>query len=306
VVAELRGHTDGVIALAFTSDRCLLASGARDGTARVWDVAGSKPGERSVIRKAGDRFHSLAFAPNGRLLAAGSGALNGLVWLFDVTEKVPTETAVLKGPRGAVDALAFSPDGKLVAGGGEDRTIRIWAPGPGFKGEPQSLLVGHTQPIKALTFAPDGKGMASVSRDSAVRIWTLGHIRTWVRATLPPEGEVNTISYTPDGKTLATAGQGVVRLWDLTGAKPAVRTELAGHSGAIRLLLITPDSEMLVSVGADNRAINWNLKTNKPFREWQVPPAGAPGVALTPDGRYLATGKPDGTVQVYRVAEKRS
>jgi WD40 repeat protein len=304
-VAEFRGHTDAVIALAFSADRCLLASSSRDGTARVWDVASGKPGERSLIRKSGDNFHSLAFSPGGRALAIGSGELNGLVWLFDVTEKTPHEKAVLRGPRGAVDALAFSPNGKLVAGCGEDRTLRVWSPKSGSSGEPQTLLLGHAQPIRALTFAPDGKGVATAGPDATVRLWTLGGLRSWERANLPQDGEVYALAYSADGKTLATAGRDLIRLWDLTAVKPTVRAELAGHSGAIPLLLITPDSEMLVSVGEDDRAINWNLRTGKPFREWELPGGATPG-ALTLDGRYLATGSPDGTVRVLRVAEKRS
>src|SRR3954452_13751854 len=86
VLTTLRGHTSSIAALAFTPDRRLLASGARDGTGRIWDVASSKPGERASFRVSGDGgIRSLAFAPNGRILAAGTGA--GTISLFDVSDK---------------------------------------------------------------------------------------------------------------------------------------------------------------------------------------------------------------------------
>src|SRR5579871_858747 len=74
LIAELKGHTDAVTALAFSTDRCLLASASRDGSARVWTIA-SKPGERAVLRRSGgENFRSLVFSPNCRTLAVGASS----------------------------------------------------------------------------------------------------------------------------------------------------------------------------------------------------------------------------------------
>jgi WD40 repeat protein len=303
-VALLRGHQEAVDALAFTPDRALLASSSRDGKARVWDVGGA-PRERSVLGSGGERFLALAFASSGRMLVAGSGGLNGLVRVFDVSDKAPREVAVLKGPRGATNAVAFSPDGKLVAGGGEDRTLRIWDADGGQRGDPRTQLPGHTKPIRALAFAPDGQGVATAGHDGTVRLWSISRIRSWERATLPNAGEVNVVAWSADGKTVATAGQdGVARLWDPTAMKPTPRAELRGHA-AIRALLITPDSRTLICVSEGPRVMNWDISSALPLREWELPPWPIGGVALTPDGRYLATGATDGTLTLHRVAEKR-
>jgi WD40 repeat protein len=306
LVVTLKGHGEAIVAMAFTPDRSLLATSSRDAAGRLWDVGGA-PRERAILGTHGDRFQSFAFAPNGRMLAAGSGALNGYVRLIDVSDKAPKEVAVLKGARGSVDALAFSPDGKLVAGAGEDRTLRVWEATPGSKGDPRTQLPGHTKPVRALAFAPDGQGVATAANDSTVRIWSLSRIRSWERASLPHKGEVNSVAWSADGKTVATAGQdGFIRLWDPTAMKPVPRNELVGHAGPIRLLLITPDSRTLVSVGDGPRVMHWDVPSGLPLREWQVDAGPVVAVALTPDGRYLATGATDGTVGVYRVAEKRA
>ena len=42
-----------------------------------------------------------------------------------------------------------------------------------------------------------------------------------------------------------------------------------------------------------------------PAREWQLPGAAPASAALTADGRYIATGATDGTVEILRVADKR-
>jgi WD40 repeat protein len=306
LIAELKGHTDAVTALAFSADRCLLATTGRDGSARLWNVASSKPGERATLRKSGETFRSLAFSPNSRTLAAGAATESGLIWLFDVSEKTPQETTTLRGARGAVEALGFSPDNKLVAGAGEDQTLRIWEPGPASRGDARALLPGHSKPIAAVAFAPDGTSAATAGRDSTVRLWGISRIRSSVRAIVPHPGEVVALAFTPDGKTLATACRdGAVRLWDVSAIKPVVRTELTGIKGGVRLLLV-PDAGTLVGVGDGTRVFHWDLRNGKLAREWEVPGDPATGVAITSDGRYLARGMPSGTVELYRVADKRA
>ena len=66
------------------------------------------------------------------------------------------------------------------------------------------------------------------------------------------------------------------------------------------------DGSGIVSVSESNQVVNWNPQTGKPRFIWELPAATVTSVDLTPDGRYLARGLADGTVEVYRVAEKRS
>src|SRR6476619_7285359 len=109
-VATLGGHAGGVAALAFTPDRCLLAVAARNGPARLWNLAGPNARERGNLGPGDSRVTALAFSPSSRLVACGSGSMDGLTWLYDVTEKEPQSAGLLKGSRGAVGAVAFSPD----------------------------------------------------------------------------------------------------------------------------------------------------------------------------------------------------
>lgn len=307
LIVPLKGHTAEVLALAFSPDRCLLASASADGTARVWDVSGSKTGQRSVLQKAGDRFHSLAFAPNSRTLAVGSGTLSGVVWLYDVTDPIAQDAGTLRGSRGAVDGLCFSADGKQVAGGGEDRTVRVWEPRTGAGADPRAMLVGHTQAVKTVAFSPDGTALATAARDGTVRVWSVGRIRSTERAVLPHTNEVNAVAFGPDGKTLATASHdGIIRLWDLTALKPTVRAELKGAAGPVRSVLVLADGDTLVSAGDDLRVRNWSVRAGKPVREWEVPGKPATRFAFTADGRYMAKGEAGGAIEVFRVAEKRA
>jgi serine/threonine-protein kinase len=303
-IAKLKGHSGCIMTLAFTHNRDLLASGGVDGTVRLWDFTGGKPCEKASMHKHHDAVHSVAFSPDNRLLASGSGAMDGIIWVFNVTQAQPKEMSVLQGHQGPVDALAFAPDSKLIASGGNDLTVRVWE--ADRQSKPKAVLKGHIRAIKSVVFSPDGQTLASAAQDYTVRLWTIGRMWSKERAVLAHQAEVYSVAFSPDGKLLATASQDQqVRLWDLSLPKPAVKTSLKGSSGSVRAVIITPDGKIAVGVSEDRQAINWDMETGTIVREWDLPKWLNPAYALTVDGRYLAHGDSDGTINVYRIAEKR-
>lgn len=305
-MAEFAGHRAAVAAVAFTPDRSLLVSADRDGNARVWDIATSKPGARGDVPRSGDGYRSIACAPSSRLVALAADSLAGVVRLYDISDKTPAAGATLRGARGAVVGLAFSADGKLVAGGGEDNTFRVWEPGPGFRGDARTMLPGHTQPITTVAFAPDGLTAATGSRDCTARVWTLSRIRSSQRAALQHPAAVDAVAYLPDGRSLVTACRdGRLRVWDVTAIKPTVRVEFAGATGGTPVLTVA-SADVLAGTADGSVVTNWDVRTGKVLAVWEVPGGAGTCAALTADGRYLARGTAAGAVGVYRVAEKRA
>ena len=74
-----------------------------------------------------DRVLSVAYSPDGKILASGSG--DHTIKLWDV--KTGKEQATLKGHTGQVDSVAYSPDGQMLASGSDDKTIKLWDVGTG-------------------------------------------------------------------------------------------------------------------------------------------------------------------------------
>jgi WD40 repeat protein len=121
LVRDLKGHTNGVEAVAWSDDGRWIASGSRDGTVRVWDAKAGKVAHVFPIGKGW--AEQLVFAPASRLLAASCRDGTLRVW----EPAAGKERHWFKDQQMA--AAAFSPDGSVLVwssgGGGE---LRVWAP----------------------------------------------------------------------------------------------------------------------------------------------------------------------------------
>ncbi len=162
---DVPGHEGpGVVpSVGFSPDGSILASGSRNGSIKLWDVATGE--RRSTLTWPGGDVDALAFSPDGATLASGDEA--GVVSLWDVAAN--RKPHKLKGHEGAVLSVAFSPDGRLVASGSGDATIKLWDLWTG--GRELQALAGHQGPVTSVAFLPDGLALASESGDGTVKIW---------------------------------------------------------------------------------------------------------------------------------------
>src|SRR5262249_19575491 len=115
--SALQGHTDMVQCVAFSPDGKILASGSRDRTIKLWDVASGKNTATLTGHKRGGWW--LAFSRDGKVLAS-AGHRDQTVKLWDV--QTGKNTATLTGHTDWVWSVAFSPDGKTVASGSSDKS----------------------------------------------------------------------------------------------------------------------------------------------------------------------------------------
>lgn len=261
------------------------------------------------------------------------------------TEVVYTEHLSRDPPQiDPILAVAFSPSRTLIATAGHSGQVRVWDP---RSGHTWAVLSGHDGGVRSVAFSPDGEVIATAGADGTIRLWELPVemlegarqtlelipvFRLWVKPlTLAPTitlerahtGEVNCLTFSPDGRRLVSGGDdGQIRWWELGGWRPTnadvavaggptaagivwkrsqsasrliwVSREVAAHQKdgkprAVRSLAFAASGAVLVSGGADRAAIVWATDGARVIRSFPNHDDAVVAVAASPDGRVIAT-----------------
>jgi WD40 repeat protein len=260
--AVLDGQGGRVYSVAFGPGGTMLASGCDQGVrpdgslvkggrrVRLWDV-GSHTCTAALTGPEGAAF-SVAFSPDGALLASGNAGQPVYVWrMGDRFRRGPVTLA----DDTDVMSVAFSPDGALLATGSGDHTIRLWdVPARTCV----ATLTGHGEMVRQVAFSPDGTTLASGSVDQTIRLWDVA-ARTCAAVLTDGLSAVFSVAFSPDGSMLASGGADTtVQLWDT-----ATRTRiaiLAGHAKAVTSVAFSPDGSTLASGSHDRTVRLWRLR----------------------------------------------
>jgi WD40 repeat protein len=279
----------GVGHVAYSSDGSAIALGTAFGI-YLYDAQTRQPAGRI---DTGGAVSSIAFSPNGTLLAAGSFSNDVQLWQANGSELVRT----LQAPAGQVNWVAFSPDGTLLAVASSDALIRIWNVADGTLIQ---TLAGHSGPVGSVAFSPDGKSVASGASDGSVHIWSVeGGIST--NSVVGAEGGVTRVVFSADGSTVAfSSGDGVVRLWQINGGQ--VPTTLTGHLGAITDLTFNPGGALLASASTDGTVRLWQIADGKLLTVLPGNIGALSSIAFRPDGRQLIAFSYGGAFRLWSLA----
>jgi WD40 repeat protein len=189
-----------------------------------------------------------------------------------------------------VQPVAFSPDGSVLVTATNDE-VKLW---DAITHRETGAPIPFSSGVCAVSFSPRGKLVAIEG--------PLGDIRLWDVATRRPasppmfagydrQGGTNCgTAFSPDGNVLAAAGpDGSIRMWNLRTYRQVGMSMPAASGSGLGDLVFNPAGTMLFAASMNGTITAWNIAT----RAQAGPPIAAPEdrgtVALSPDGKVLAT-----------------
>jgi WD40 repeat protein len=277
-----------ISALAFSRDGATIASAAwHDSRLRLWETATGK--ELTAFPKTGEDVVSIAFAPDGRTVAAAAENVH----LYDL--KTGKERFQLeRRARG----LAFSRDGKVLTGSVSGAIYR-WDAAEGWQRTPPA----QDSAVDQIIVSADGRSLFTTDRDGGLHVWDAAGGK-------PPrrlyEKVERGVVASPDGRFLAWAsreGGGGSRLWlyDVAGQRVIDRFGVWAIDDCVAAFLPGGKAILTLSWAEEPAVVRlWEVESGKKQRSFAIPPKTLlmddmptftnRRAALSPDGKTLAIG----------------
>jgi len=292
-------HNKAVLAVAFSPNGRLLATGRESNMAGIWDLA-SGGRVRSVTHKdwRAHAVYGVAFSSDSRWLATASEDKTARVW--DVATGQEHHSLVHDG---AVLGVAFSPDGRWLATASGDRTARIWNLATGQ----EHLRVLHDDAVRCVMFSPVNRTLATASADKTMGLWNADEGQELLR--LVHDDRVLGVAFSRDGTLIATGGKDkIARIWE--AATGQQRTSIR-HQKAVTSVAFSPDGRWLATGSSGKIGRIWEVSSGLEGPALQSSLTGAlprstalysnmvHSVAFSFDGRWFACAGDDRTAKIW-------
>jgi WD40 repeat protein len=280
-----------------------------------------------VYRGHSGPVHTVAWSPDGRMLASGSSDTTVHIWMASTLHTTLTYRSHSK----PVNTIAWSHDGAQIASGSSDGNIHVWTTGSGTTIFPDRKAFGsidtmawspdsqkcafgyddivllldansgdinlvytlHTAPIGAIAWSPDGTWVTSGDKQGRVNTWNVNTRETRLVANV--KYAVRSLAWSPHGTSIAIGdGNGTITLQDATSG---VKRPLGQRPAGILAIVWSPDSTKLASIDENNIVQIWDAQTGKSLGQYNG--YVGPALAWSPNGAHIATCNTDNIVQIW-------
>ncbi|KAH7349299.1 hypothetical protein B0T11DRAFT_288935 [Plectosphaerella cucumerina] len=291
--AVLEGHTGPVSCVAFSRNSKLLASGARDGTIRIWETSTDDcktvlyDGEINGVR-------SLDFSHDSKILAATSSS-SILLWNIRTGQ---CTSRIEHNKLDYIRTIRLSLDSKMLLSGSDDGNVRLWDT---RSGTCNVTLKGHQHRIESVRFSPNNKKLLSGSYDNTARLWDAAS-GNCLFVLEGHRARVNSVAFSRDATVLVTAAcDSTIRCWDAnTGDCQRV---LKGQKSEITsAAFIFSSVKLLASASANGSMFLWDVDSGEPISNIQAHGDLIQAVAVA-SGHLVASCGDDGTIRVWNAVE---
>jgi WD40 repeat protein len=247
----------------------------------------------------------LGRAPGSAAVARWAGNTIAAAWTSGVVKTYDPQTlrlvhAFRNKPAVSYTSLSLSRDGSVIAAGSADGRTDAWSPdGSGLHAR------SSEHPVAAVAVAPNGKLVASTDVRGTVQVWDpRSGVLRWSRVR---KGEAHDVAFSPNGRTLATAGASGSVLWSVANGR--MLHELPSPTGDVKAAF-SPNGRLLATAGADANGRLWFVRSGRLYRVLHKVlhrhAQALTDVTFSRDGRLLATAAADSDVRIWNVANGTS
>lgn len=283
----LEGHTKYVESVAFAPDGARLATGAADGTARVWDARDAACLE--TINFGGGTIGAVGFSPDGALLAVGTYA--GDVDEYAMDESPPRPLQRWQG-QGRIVAVHYSADGRYLGWAGYHNVV-VADRRRGYR--TTTTEAGPNQ--FCMRFAPDGETFARGGESPQLLLCASDTAKVAIRLRHGDDQGCWSVAFSADGGAVVVALGGGMQVWALPERKRV--QELQEHGGVVSCIALSADGTRLITGSWDKvvRVYEFEAAARRVGRlvgeyDWKL--GKLFDVALSPDGTLAAVAGHDG------------
>lgn len=304
-------HPLQVMNVTFSPNGKFIVTACKDGVARIyavdkWKQLSLDPTQSdewtkpvAELRKHKKTVRSVAYSPDGNLIATGSEDNTALVWqqvggqwqstaLIDPSIAESSSGIQASGfakpepqsHKGFVQTATFSHDGKFIVTASRDNTAKIWNVGTWTL--VQTLTDENV--VRGAVFSPDDQVIVTGNESCQTKIWKRTGDRWGKQAAdkwLPDQilqsqggcavktdfnyqsGYIDGVNFRPDGQFLVTPSRDHTVMIRKTGTWQKVMT-MNGHGQEVYFAAYSPDGRFVISASEDTSAILWEPETSRP------------------------------------------
>jgi len=202
------------------------------------------------------------------IVVSGSRDKQGMIWELTPGEDYEREKQspgyarrALCGHSEPVQDIVISSDGQFALSASWDKTMRLWDLN---SGSTVRTFQGHAKDVNSVAFSADNRQIVSGSRDKTIKLWnTLAECKYTITEDMHTDW-VSKVAFSPSAKTPLIVSAGwdkLVKVWNLNDCK--LRTNLAGHTGVVYTVAISPDGSLCASGGKDGTTMLWDVNDGK-------------------------------------------
>ncbi len=326
------------IAVALSPDGSLLASGRRDGSIGLIDVASGQQKQNLTGHQGGVR--DLDFTKDGnRLVSIGT---DGTIRLWQLKDGLSVDDSIIGKTGDVIMGLGLNLQGTHAATANGDGKLQLWdlsqQSGDG------EILLQDTLEFNAVTFSPDGQGLVTGYSDGTMYGLNLvtqeplfdpiknAHGSNYRFIIMSPNGKrfatvsvdstsklfdypsgkldsqlfdsvkhIGAVAFTSDDRYLiGGTGDGSLKIWDLVERK-VVASTTAGHDQSIVDMQTDRNNILLATLGREQLIRMWRANYQYPVAASYAVEGKARGVAFSADGKWLAIGADSGIVKIWNI-----